>query len=172
MTGIAAMSFPYRIKRENMKRNNSIISRLSDMCLIILPAVMVSVLSLSGCEKHAPQTGMTLPAPEGLTFTLQIDTDTTALLEWEPVLSASHYYVMLQESESGTEAGELADVTETAVLFENLEPGMSYYCRVRAINGMAYSDFAKSDVITVPEQAPDTSTDTGTDTGVSSVSEI
>ena len=128
-------------------------------------ALIPSILLLS-CTEHAPESGMVLPAPSGVTLTLQ--DDTTALLVWEPVAEASHYYVAMQESESGNTVAEADSLAETAVLFEGLDSG-SNYCRVRAINGMEYSDFASSEIITVV--LPDTGTDPGTDPGTVTVTD-
>ena len=109
----------------------------------ILPVAML----VAACGKHAPENRMVLPTPSGLTMSLY--DPTSLLITWEPVEEAAHYNIVL-EGADGTSAGETAQVEETSVLIRNVEDGKSYRCRVRAVNGYDYSDFAISNTVDVP----------------------
>lgn len=106
----------------------------------------------SACKDPGPSDLMTLPAPTDLVLVYQEDETAGAclLFSWSPVEGASHYYVSLDNAESGSRVAEVESVTETGVLFQGVEGGVTYLCRVRAVNGYEYSGFAVSDNVFVP----------------------
>lgn len=107
---------------------------------------------ISACKDPGPSDLMTLPAPTDLVLVYQEDETAGAclLFSWSPVEGASHYYVSLDNAESGSRVAEVESVTETGVLFQGVEGGVTYLCRVRAVNGYEYSGFAVSDNVFVP----------------------
>ena len=117
-----------------------------------LPAMVASFAFLSACKDPGPSDLMTLPAPTDLVLVYQEDETAGAclLFSWSPVDGASHYYVSLDNAESGSRVAEVESVTETGVLFQGVEGGVTYLCRVRAVNGYEYSGFAVSDNVFVP----------------------
>ena len=117
-----------------------------------LPAMVASFAFLSACKDPGPSDLMTLPAPTDLALVYQEDETAGAclLFSWSPVDGASHYYVSLDNAESGSRVAEVESVTETGVLFQGVEGGVTYLCRVRAVNGYEYSGFAVSDNVFVP----------------------
>lgn len=131
-------------------------NRITDMdCIKIsgwLPAMVASFAFLSACKDPGPSDLMTLPAPTDLVLVYQEDETAGAclLFSWSPVDGASHYYVSLDNAESGSRVAEVESVTETGVLFQGVEGGVTYLCRVRAVNGYEYSGFAVSDNVFVP----------------------
>lgn len=136
------------------------------MSVLAAAAVCLSVLSAAvGCRKIEPETNMVLPVPEGLVLSLY--DGTSLLLTWEPVEGADHYTVILADASTGNTVTSIDSVTETLAQFEYLSAG-SYFCRVRAVNGYDYSDFAVSETVDVPdatEPQPAAGTDVGTAAG-------
>lgn len=131
-------------------------NRITDMdCIKIsgwLPALVAAFAFFSACKDPGPSDLMTLPAPTDLVLVYQEDETAGAclLFSWSPVDGASHYYVSLDNAESGSRVAEVESVTETGVLFQGVEGGVTYLCRVRAVNGYEYSGFAVSDNVFVP----------------------
>lgn len=131
-------------------------NRITDMdCIKIsgwLPALVAAFAFISACKDPGPSDLMTLPAPTDLVLVYQEDETAGAclLFSWSPVDGASHYYVSLDNAESGSRVAEVESVTETGVLFQGVEGGVTYLCRVRAVNGYEYSGFAVSDNVFVP----------------------
>ncbi len=131
-------------------------NRITDMdCIKIsgwLPALVAAFAFFSACKDPGPSDLMTLPAPTDLVLVYQEDETAGAclLFSWSPVEGASHYYVSLDNAESGSRVAEVESVTETGVLFQGVEGGVTYLCRVRAVNGYEYSGFAVSDNVFVP----------------------
>ena len=131
-------------------------NRITDMdCIKIsgwLPALVAAFAFFSACKDPGPSDLMTLPAPTDLVLVYQEDETAGAclLFSWSPVDGASHYYVSLDNAESGSRVAEVESFTETGVLFQGVEGGVTYLCRVRAVNGYEYSGFAVSGNVFVP----------------------
>ena len=120
-------------------------------------AVFVAAFSmLCGCRGIEPESRMVLPAPQNLELILY--DDTSLLLTWDPVEGAEHYNVYLVDASTGNAVMTSAGLTETLAGFDSVTAGMSYYCRVRAVAGYDYSDFAVSGTVEVPEPEPEPET--------------
>ena len=115
--------------------------------LIII--LLAGVVLVSACKQHEPENGMTLPEPGNLTGTVM--DETSILFSWEPVEGALQYSVTLLDAYDGSEVFEPSFITESEALFEGLEQGFSYFCKVRAIKEFEYSAFVTSDVVYIPD---------------------
>ena len=88
-------------------------NRITDMdCIKIsgwLPALVAAFAFFSACKDPGPSDLMTLPAPTDLVLVYQEDETAGAclLFSWSPVDGASHYYVSLDNAESGSRVAEV-----------------------------------------------------------------
>ena len=139
---------------------------------IIISAVLSVLVSAHGCKDPGPSDMMTLPVPADLVLTYQEDEEFGAclLFTWSPVEEADHYYVSLNDAADSSKVAEVESVAESGVLFQGVEGGLTYFCRVRAVNGYEYSDFASSETAFVPAppepeepETPEEPEDPGTD---------
>ena len=118
-------------------------------CKRLIIMLLAGAVLVSACKQHEPENGMTLPEPGNLTGTVM--DETSILFSWEPVEGALQYSVALLDAYDGSEVSEPSFITESEALFEGLEQGFSYFCKVRAIKEFEYSAFVTSDVVYIPD---------------------
>lgn len=126
---------------------------------ILILLITGMALLVASCTQPEAQTGMVMPAPENIRCTVNADNALT--FEWDEVQGAEQYTVRLVTAEDEGLV-ELQYETVASSTFEGLEAGVSYVCKVRAMAGMEYSQFASSEPV-VAEGTSDPGTDPGTD---------
>lgn len=103
-----------------------------------------AALFITACRQHEPQTGMVMPGPENIVCT---NSSGSLSFSWDDVPGAEQYTVRLVTSDDD-KLVELKYETSPSVTFsEGLVSGTSYTCKVRAVAGMEYSEFASSEPV-------------------------
>ena len=116
----------------------------------------IAVLA-TACQEHEPENGMVMPAPQNIVCT---NSSGTLTFSWDEVEGAEQYAARLVTADDDGLV-ELQYVTSATVTFsEDLESGVSYVCKVRAMAGMEYSEFVSSEpVVFQGGETPDPGTD-------------
>ena len=104
-----------------------------------------AALLLPACQEHEPETGLVMPAPENVRCTANAGNSLTFV--WDGTADAEQYTARLVTTEDDKTV-EVKYVTETTAVFNELEAGVSYTCKVRAVAGKEYSEFVSSEPVT------------------------